>query len=81
MKTKEIASRPIYDIPVHKQPAYENIEQWRWAKCGVEYPDYSTEKYPVTEKIAENHIEIPVHPGLKEEDIERIVNALKEINF
>jgi perosamine synthetase len=77
LKTLDIGSRPIYDVPVHKQPAYQNITNWRWSKVGVEYPNYGQETYPITELIAANHLEIPVHPGLSDEDLSSVSEGLK----
>ena len=38
LRTKDIISRPIYDVPVNKQPAYHNISKWTWARAGIKYP-------------------------------------------
>ncbi|MHA2248539.1 MAG: DegT/DnrJ/EryC1/StrS family aminotransferase [Candidatus Hodarchaeales archaeon] len=79
LKSKGIASRQIYSMPCHQQPTYlEGIKEWRWSKY-VNYPDYSTVKLPVTERIASNHFEIPIHTGVSEKEIIYIQNALSEI--
>lgn len=81
-KTKEakIFCRALYDTPTYKQPAYLNInENWKWAKAGIKYPDYSKLSLPVTEKISKTHFEIPVHPGVSQEAAEYITSVLKNI--
>ncbi|MFW9996857.1 MAG: DegT/DnrJ/EryC1/StrS family aminotransferase [Candidatus Odinarchaeota archaeon] len=79
LQKEGIGSRTIYDIPVYNQPAYQNINEWRWAKTGINYPDYTKVKLPITEKIAKSHFEIPVHPGVSEETALRIANTLRTI--
>ena len=56
----------------------EGIKEWRWNKF-VEYPDYSQLTLPVTEHISTNHFELPIHPGVTEEEIGFIQNSLTEI--
>jgi dTDP-4-amino-4,6-dideoxygalactose transaminase len=79
LKDKNIASRRIYALGCHKQPTYlQGIKEWRWNKF-VKYPDYSKVKLPNTERISENHFEIPIHPGVTPLEIGLIQDALKEI--
>jgi perosamine synthetase len=79
LKENNIASRRIYSLGCHKQPTYlQGIHEWRWSKF-VNYPDYSKVSLPITERISENHFEIPIHPGVTESEIEIIKNALKKI--
>lgn len=74
-----ISSRQIYSIPCHKQPTYLNgIKRWRWNEY-VKYPDYSKVTLPNTEKVANFHFEIPIHPGVTNEEITFIQNALSDI--
>jgi dTDP-4-amino-4,6-dideoxygalactose transaminase len=79
LKEKHIVSRPIYDVPVYKQPAYLNIKNWRWFKAGINYPEYQKVSLPITETIATSHLEIPVHPGLTEEETHYVAQNVKEI--
>jgi perosamine synthetase len=79
LKEKGIASRRIYSLGCHKQPTYlKGIQEWRWNEF-VNYPDYNKVELPITERISENHFEIPIHPGVTESEIETIGNALSEI--
>ncbi|MFX0123916.1 MAG: DegT/DnrJ/EryC1/StrS family aminotransferase [Candidatus Hodarchaeota archaeon] len=79
LKTLDIASRRIYSIPCHQQPTYlEGIKNWRWNEF-VNYPDYSQVSLPITEKIAQSHFELPIHPGVTSEEISVIQGALHDI--
>ncbi|MFX0015420.1 MAG: DegT/DnrJ/EryC1/StrS family aminotransferase [Promethearchaeota archaeon] len=74
-----IGSRRIYYVPCHKQPTYlEGIKHWRWNKF-VNYPDYSKVDLPITEKIAQSHFEVPIHPGVTSSEVISIQEALKNI--
>jgi dTDP-4-amino-4,6-dideoxygalactose transaminase len=48
-----------YPIPIHKQPAYEDVSG----------------SYPVSEACAEEVLSLPVHPELDESDLDRIAEA------
>ena len=79
LRNRGIGSRRIYSLPCHKQPTYlEGIKHWRWNQF-VPYPDYSKVSLPVTEKIAETHFEVPIHPGLTSDEVVNIQNALTDI--
>lgn len=79
LREKDVGARPIYDVPVYKQPVYLKIQNWRWAQAGVQYPDYSMVSLPITEKIASKHFEIPSHAGVTEDEAFVVVDSLKEI--
>ncbi|MHA1449480.1 MAG: DegT/DnrJ/EryC1/StrS family aminotransferase [Candidatus Hodarchaeales archaeon] len=79
LREQGIGSRTIYDTPVYRQPAYKNIKEWRWAISGIKYPDYTNVNLPVTEKVAANHFEIPVHPGVSEESAKMIAGVMKKL--
>lgn len=79
LKEHDVGARPIYDVPVYKQPTYLEIGNWRWAKAGVKYPDYSQVSLPITEDVASKHFEIPAHAGVTEEDAYFVVDALKAV--
>ena len=59
-----IATGLYYPIPVHLQPAIKNI--------------IPPKKLPVTEKIVNEILSIPMHPQLKDEDAMFIANKIKE---
>ena len=79
LKEKGVVSRPIYDVPVYKQPTYLEIKNWRWARAGIKYPDYSKVSLQTTEKVATTHFEIPVHPGLGNDEVEYVAKSVKEV--
>jgi dTDP-4-amino-4,6-dideoxygalactose transaminase len=79
LRSKNIASRRIYALSCHKQATYrEGIKNWRWSKF-IDYPDYSKVHLPITDRISTSHFEIPIHPGVTEEEISKIQEALEEI--
>ena len=77
LKKKNILSRRIYSTLAYEQPAYQNINEWRWAKV-INYPDYSKVKTPIAKDVATTHMEIPVVPTLTNEEIEHVINSLYE---
>ena len=68
---EELAKRGIetrtFFIPIHQQPVFQ--------KMGL----FKGERYPVAEEISRKGMYLPSSSGLKEEEIEFIVNAIKEI--
>jgi dTDP-4-amino-4,6-dideoxygalactose transaminase len=55
-----------YPVPVHRQPLYQKLG----------YRDVSM---PVSERAAEHVLSLPVHPGLSESDLDRIVEAVRKV--
>jgi len=51
-----------YPRPVHKQPLYR--------KLGYEG------QYPISEKLSEEVLSLPVHPGVRKEDLEMMVEII-----
>ncbi len=58
----EIETRVYYPIPVHKQPMYRDLG----------YRD----ELPISERMSREVLSLPVHPGLDEEDLHRIVDGV-----
>ena len=54
-----------YPIPVHRQPLYLDL-------------GYDRVSMPVSERVAEQVLSLPVHPGLKDADLTRVVGAVRE---
>ncbi len=65
MKNAGIEVAVHYPVPINKQPLF--------VKLG-----YGSLVLPVSEKLSRVELSLPVHPGLSEEDIARVGNALKE---
>lgn len=78
LRSEGVGSRPVYAIPCHRQETYENISEWRWARY-VDYPDYSSLSFPNSEEIGAKHFEIPVHPGVGEEEMKLVLEVLERI--
>ncbi|MCW3134981.1 MAG: DegT/DnrJ/EryC1/StrS family aminotransferase [Methanophagales archaeon] len=53
-----------YPTPVHKQPLYK--------KLGYK------ERFPISEKLSEEVLSLPVHPGVRKEDLEMMVEIIHE---
>jgi len=56
-----------YPVPDHKQPAFSS--------------EYSSVQLPVTERLAEQVLSVPLFPELREDEIERICAALAEFRL
>jgi dTDP-4-amino-4,6-dideoxygalactose transaminase len=65
LNDKGIAARIYYPVPMHLQPCYKDL-------------GYSKGSFPVSEKAAESVLSLPVYPELSREQIEYVINAVKE---
>ena len=65
LRQKGIATGIHYPRGLHQQPIFEQI--------------YGRQNLPTTEYVAENILALPVHHGLNQSDVERIVEAVYEI--
>jgi perosamine synthetase len=63
LNTEGIGSNVYYPTPIHKQPLFRNLG----------YHD----SLPVSEVVAQRVLSLPVHPGLVEAELEKIVEALR----
>jgi dTDP-3-amino-3,4,6-trideoxy-alpha-D-glucose transaminase len=54
-----------YPVPPHRSPAY--------ADCGFKQGDF-----PITERLADSVLSLPMGPHLKEEQVEWVVQAVRE---
>lgn len=62
---KEIETEIFYPVPLHKQPAFKH--------SGKIFGDLT-----VTHRLAREALSLPLHPGLKEEEIEYVVNNVTQ---
>jgi dTDP-4-amino-4,6-dideoxygalactose transaminase len=60
-----VATAVHYPIPLHLQPAYQNL-------------GYKKGDFPIAEDLSEKVISLPMYPELKEEDIHYITNKIIE---
>lgn len=65
MKTREIQTSHHYP-PIHRFTAY------------VQNPAIKAAELPVTDEAAEREVTLPLYPGLRDEDVETIVQAVLE---
>ncbi|TMD29156.1 MAG: DegT/DnrJ/EryC1/StrS family aminotransferase [Chloroflexi bacterium] len=61
-----VGSAVHYAVPVHRQPLYATL-------------GYGEVSMPVTERVAEHVLSLPVHPALSESDLDRIVEAVRQV--
>jgi dTDP-4-amino-4,6-dideoxygalactose transaminase len=61
-----VGSAVHYPVPVHRQPLYTDL-------------GYSSVSMPVSEHVAQHVLSLPVHPGLSESDLDRIVEAVRKV--
>lgn len=52
-----------YPLPVHRQPAYHRL-------------GYSQQSLPVSERLAERVLSLPLHPGLSDHDLSTVADAV-----
>jgi perosamine synthetase len=55
-----------YAVPVHRQPLYASL-------------GYDSVSLPVAERMADHVLSLPVHPALTDEDLDRIVDAVRKV--
>ncbi len=77
---KELSRKKVYDkmqelgigvnvhyVPVYKHPYYQKL-------------GYKSGLCPAAEELYEKMITLPIHHGMNDEDIERVINAVSKIN-
>ena len=60
-----VGSGIYYPIPVHRQRAYAEL-------------GYGEQSFPVAESLAAEVVSIPVHPGLDDADVARVIEAVNQ---
>ena len=66
LKSKDIPSMVYYSKPLHLQQAFANL-------------GYSIGDFPISEKISDTILSLPMHPYLSEKDIDFISTTIMEI--
>jgi len=64
LAAEKVPSVSYYSVPLHLQPVFENL-------------GYKKGDFPVTEKIGDTCLSLPMSPYVKEEDQDRIYECLK----
>jgi dTDP-4-amino-4,6-dideoxygalactose transaminase len=55
-----------YEVPVHRQPLYTEL-------------GYGAVSMPIAEQTADHVLSLPVHPGLTESDLDRIIDSVRKV--
>ena len=63
LQEQGIGTGIYYPIPIHKQPLYQELG----------YDD----EMPITEEASEQALSLPVHPGVSQEDVQTIIDAIR----
>jgi perosamine synthetase len=66
LREKEVGTAVHYPTPIHKQPSYKELG----------YPD---DICPTCTRLSEQVLSLPVHPSVSNEDISKIIQAVKEV--
>ncbi|MBI4982946.1 MAG: DegT/DnrJ/EryC1/StrS family aminotransferase [Candidatus Omnitrophica bacterium] len=66
LKDSGVSAIIHYPIPLHLQKAYEDL-------------GHKTGDFPVSEKIAQEIMSIPMYPHIKEKEIKYVVNVIKKV--
>ncbi len=65
LEKEGISSSVFYPVPIHQQALYS---------------EYHHLRFPVAEQAAEEVLSIPVHPALREEDLQKITRTFQQVN-
>jgi dTDP-4-amino-4,6-dideoxygalactose transaminase len=61
---QEIATGVHYPVPLHLQPAYRHL-------------GYARGDFPISEQLADSIVSLPCYPEISDEDIDRVVGAVR----
>jgi perosamine synthetase len=64
LKAAGVGSEAYYPVPVHKQQVYIDL-------------GYGGQNFPQSERAAREVLSLPIHPGVSQEDLETIVQAVR----
>lgn len=67
LEARRIGTRVYYPTPIHKSPLYRRL-------------GFGDVRCPEAERAAEEVLSIPVHPALGEEEVRRIVQAIRDFD-
>ena len=65
LKDRGVGSAIYYPIPVHRQKPFGAL-------------GYGEQRYPVTERLTEQVLSIPVHPSLTDDEVATVIGAVNE---
>ena len=64
LSEKGISTSVAYPLPIHKQEAYSQ---------------YHHLNFPISEKISDEILALPIHPSLTQDNLQKIVEVLKNL--
>jgi perosamine synthetase len=65
LKDRGVGSSVYYPIPVHRQRPFAAL-------------GFADQRYPVTDRLTEQVLSIPVHPSLTDDEVETVIGAVNE---
>ena len=65
LKEQGVPSMVYYPNPMHMQTAYKNL-------------GYSKDDFPITEKLCNTVLSLPIHPYISEEEISKVCSLIKD---
>lgn len=65
LRERGVGSAIYYPIPVHRQKPFVAL-------------GYGDQRYPVTERLTDEVLSIPVHPSLTDDEVETVIGAVNE---
>lgn len=63
LREEGVGTGIYYPVPVHRQRAYADL-------------GYGDQQFPVSERLSADVVSIPVHPGLSDDDVERVIEVV-----
>ncbi|MBO8141336.1 MAG: DegT/DnrJ/EryC1/StrS aminotransferase family protein [Firmicutes bacterium] len=64
LRERDVETAVIYPIPLHQQPLYREL-------------GYGRQSLPAAEEAARQVLSLPVHPGLSDDDIQAVAEAIR----
>ena len=62
---RQVSSGVYYPVPLYRTPVFEHL-------------NYPASSFPVCERLAEQVLSIPCHPGLSDAQVEHIIDAVRD---
>jgi len=66
LRERGVGTGIYYPIPVHRQKPFLAM-------------GYGDERYPVTDRLTEEVLSIPVHPSLTDDEVSTVIAAVNEV--
>ncbi len=83
LRQRGVEVRNRYKEPLNRQKIFKTLQADKKSIFGNLYkdslPDYDSIKLPVAEDVAGRVIGLPNHPGLEREDLDMVVDVIKDI--